>query len=67
MSDETMIRVPVTLRDRLRTYGVKGQTYAEILRNLMDEVDHRKFVREQLALLEEAIAEKDRLVGLRDI
>lgn len=62
-----MIRVPARLRERIRRYGVKGQTYAEILNNLMDEVDYRKFLREQLALLDEAIAEKSSLRSLRDL
>lgn len=67
MPDQTMIRVPVSIRDRLRKYGVKGQSYADILNNLMDEVDYRKFVKEQLELLDEAIAGKDRLTNLRDL
>lgn len=67
MPDQTMIRVPVALRERLRRYGVKGQTYAEILANIMDEVDHRKFVREQLSLLDEAVSEKEKLTRLRDL
>lgn len=67
MPDQTMIRVPVSVRDRLRKYGVKGQSYAEILVNLMEEVDYRKFVKTQLELLDEAIAEKGRLTSLRDL
>lgn len=62
-----MLRVPVAVRERLRRYGVKGQTYANILTNLMDEFDHREFVKEQIALLDEAIEEKPRLVNLRDL
>lgn len=67
MPDQTMIRVPVSIRERLRKYGVKGQSYADILNNLMDEVDYRKFVKDQLELLDEAIAGKDRLTNLRDL
>ena len=66
MPDQTIIRVPVSVRERLRKYGVKGQIYAEILVNLMEEVDHRKFVKAQLELLDEATREKGRLTSLRD-
>lgn len=63
---DTTIRVPGSVRDRLRKYGVKGQSYAEILDALMDQVDYKKFLREQLDLLDEAVATKDKLVALRD-
>lgn len=65
MSD-TSIRVPAGVRDRLRKYGAKGQSYADILEGLMDEVDYKRFLREQLDLLDEAVATKDKLVNLRD-
>lgn len=63
---DTTIRVPASTRDRLRKYGAKGKSYAEILDALMDQVDYKKFLREQLDLLEEAVATKDKLVSLRD-
>jgi hypothetical protein len=63
---DTTIRVPGSVRDRLRKYGAKGQSYAEILEALMDQVDYKKFLREQLDLLDEAVATKDKLVALRD-
>lgn len=62
-----MIRVPAGLRDRLRQYGIKGQTYAEIIENLMNQVDSKRFVRKQQKLLAEAIEERDRLTNLRDL
>lgn len=43
------------------------RSYADILSALMDEVDHRRFLREQLDLLDEAIATKDKLATLRDL
>lgn len=63
---DTTIRVPGEVRDRLRKYGAKGQSYADILEGLMDEVDYKRFLREQLELLDEALATKDKLVKLRD-
>lgn len=63
---DTTIRLPTRTRDRLRKYGGKGQSYADILDHLMDEVDYRAFLREQLDLLDEAIATKQKLVKLRD-
>lgn len=67
MPDQTMLRLPTRLRDRLRRYGMKGQTYAEILENLMNEVDHKRFIREQQDLLVEAVQDKDKLTDLRDL
>ncbi|HLE97156.1 MAG TPA: hypothetical protein VI997_07290 [Candidatus Thermoplasmatota archaeon] len=63
---DTTIRVPASTRDRLRKYGAKGKSYGDILEELMDQVDYRKFLREQLDLLDEATATKDKLVALRD-
>lgn len=64
---DTTIRVPTEVRERLRKYGVKGQSYADILSQLMDEVDYKEFLREQLDLLDEAIATKGKLANLRDL
>lgn len=63
---DTTIRLPASTRDRLRRYGAKGQSYADILEKLMDEVDYKRFLREQLTLLDEAVAAKDRLVRIED-
>ncbi|MFA5860967.1 MAG: hypothetical protein WDA16_04670 [Candidatus Thermoplasmatota archaeon] len=64
---ETTIRVPTEVRERLRKYGVKGQSYANILASLMDEVDYKRFLREQLDLLGEAVSTKEKLASLRDL
>lgn len=66
MSD-TSIRVPTDVRERLKKYGAKGESYADILSNLMDEVDYKQFLREQLDLLDEAISTKGKLAALRDL
>lgn len=39
MSDSTTIPLDKTTRDRLRLYGVKGQTWNTILIELMNEID----------------------------
>ncbi len=40
------ISVPEDVRDRLKTYGHAGMTYAEILASLMDRVEREDFVRQ---------------------
>jgi len=39
MSSETSIPIDKITRDRLKTYGVKGETYRDILTRLMDSYD----------------------------
>lgn len=39
---ETSIPLTKEVRDRLRTYGQKGETYNDILRRLMDVCDQKK-------------------------
>lgn len=40
------ISIPEGLRDRLKTYGHAGMTYADILEHLMDRIEREDFVRE---------------------
>lgn len=40
----TTITVDPRIRDRLRTYGLAGQTYNDILQTLMDQVDREKYI-----------------------
>lgn len=40
----TTITVDPSIRDRLKTYGLAGQTYNDILQTLMDQVDREKYV-----------------------
>ena len=47
------IRIPTKTRDRLRRFGLKGQTYREILEALMDRVEHEEFMEEQHRRLKE--------------
>ncbi|WP_269851935.1 DUF7557 family protein [Methanosarcina horonobensis] len=47
MSEATTIPVTKDVRDRLKKYGMKGETYNEILKRLMDEVDYETFMERQ--------------------
>jgi hypothetical protein len=61
----TSIPVDGEVRDRLRTYGMAGMTYNDILTRLMDEVDRRAFVEETRRRLQR-LTDKD-LVDLEDV
>lgn len=53
MADITSIQLPKSTRDRLRKFGHKGQTWAEILENLMERVEYEEFMEEQYRRLDE--------------
>jgi hypothetical protein len=63
MSEATTIPVTKDVRDRLKKYGMKGETYNEILKRLMDEVDYETFMERQYKKLEE----KEKFVSLDEI
>jgi len=63
MSEATTIPVTKDVRDRLKQYGMKGETYNEILKRLMDEVDYEAFMERQYKKLEE----KEKFVSLDEI
>lgn len=46
MKDRTTLQVPKPLLKRLRNYGGKNTTYAEILADLMDNMDRVRYFRE---------------------
>ena len=46
MGELTTIQIPRRTRERLRGYGGKGETYAEILERLMKRVDYEEFMEE---------------------
>lgn len=53
MGDLTSIQLPRATRDRLRKFGMKGQTWAEILDALMTRVEYEAFMAEQYSRLSE--------------
>lgn len=54
-STNDQITIPTTksVRDRLKSYGQKGETYSEILERLMDAVDKDEFMDRMYRRLEE--------------
>ncbi|MFY1111884.1 MAG: DUF7557 family protein [Methanosarcinaceae archaeon] len=63
MSEATTIPLTKDIRDRLKKYGHKGETYNDILKRLMDEVDYESFMERQYKKLEE----KEKFVSLDEI
>ncbi len=63
MSEATTIPVKKDVRDRLKQYGIKGETYNDILKRLMDEVDYETFMESQYKKLEK----KEKFVSLDEI
>jgi hypothetical protein len=63
MSEATTIPVTKDVRDRLKQYGMKVETYNDILKRLMDEVDYKSFMERQYKKLEE----KEKFVSLDEI
>lgn len=49
----TTIQIPTETRDRLKRFGLKGQTYKDILEALMDRVEYEQFMEEQYQRLRE--------------
>jgi hypothetical protein len=63
MSEATTIPVTKKVRDRLKEYGKKGETYNDILKRLMDEVDYETFMERQYKKL----GEKEKFVSLDEL
>ncbi|MFH1821951.1 MAG: hypothetical protein ABH852_05900, partial [Methanobacteriota archaeon] len=51
--DITTIPVRHETRDRLRSLGLKGQTYDEIISQLMENVEYEEFMEKQYKRLRE--------------
>ena len=62
MVGTTTIQIPIGTRDRLKRFGLKGQTYKEILEALMDRVEYEQFMEIQYRRLEE----RSKYVPLRE-
>ncbi len=65
MTTKEATTIPTTkvVRDRLKSYGLKGETYSDILERLMDTVDKEEFMDRMYRRLEE----KDQFVSLDEI
>ncbi|QLC50598.1 hypothetical protein HWN40_10325 [Methanolobus zinderi] len=63
MSQTTTIPTTKAVRDRLKSYGQKGETYSDILERLMDMADKDEFMDRMYRRLEE----KDQFVSLDEI
>lgn len=63
MSEATTIPVTKDIRDRLKQFGIKGETYNDILKRLMDESDYESFMERQYKKLDE----KEKFVSLDEI
>lgn len=49
----TTIAIPTQVRNRLKGYGTKDMSYAQILTRLMDEIERDRFVAEMRRLADE--------------
>ncbi|WP_445468600.1 DUF7557 family protein [Methanosalsum natronophilum] len=63
MAHTTTIPTTKVVRDRLKGYGQKGETYTDILTRLMDSVDKDEFMDRMYRRLEE----KNQFVSLDEI
>ncbi len=63
MNEITTIPITKEVRDMLKSYGSKGETYDNILRRIMKQVDIEDFMERQYKRLQE----KDRFVSLDEI
>jgi len=63
MAHTTTIPTTKVVRDRLKEYGQKGETYTDILTRLMDSIDKDEFVDRIYRRLEK----KDHFVSLDEI
>jgi len=63
MGEMTTIPVSKTVRDMLKSYGLKGETYDKILQRLMKQVDYDEFMERQYKFLQE----KDKFISLDEI
>ncbi|MBN2487461.1 MAG: hypothetical protein JXA98_00365 [Methanosarcinaceae archaeon] len=60
MSETTTIPTTKTVRNRLKSYGKKGETYTTILTRLMDAFEYEQFMERQYKRLDE----KEKFIGL---
>lgn len=53
-ADVTTAKFPRPVLERLRRYGLKGQTYADIVTNVLDRIDRDEFIEEQFRIHKES-------------
>jgi hypothetical protein len=63
MNEITTIPITKEVRDMLKLYGLKGETYDNILRRIIKQVDIEDFMERQYKRLQE----KDKFVSLDEI
>ncbi|MDK2892841.1 hypothetical protein [Methanohalophilus sp.] len=59
-AEATTIPITKSIRDRLKSFGQKGETYSDILTRMMDSIDRDEFMDRMYRRLEE----KDQFVSL---
>ena len=59
----TTIALSESTRDKLKTYGRKGETYDQIVRNMMEIVDRELYMRE----INRRLGEKEKFVPLDEL
>ncbi|MDY0385939.1 MAG: hypothetical protein RBT65_02155 [Methanolobus sp.] len=62
-TEATTIPTTKVVRNRLKSYGQKGETYSDILMRMMDTIDKEEFMDRMYRRLEE----KDQFVSLNEI
>ena len=60
MGETTTIPTSKLVRDRLKSYGMKGETYTTILTRLMDAFEYDKLMEHQYRRLDE----KEKFISL---
>jgi uncharacterized FlgJ-related protein len=63
INQATTIPTTKPIRDRLKNYGHKGETYSDILTRMMDSIDREEFMDRMYKRLEE----KDQFVSINEI
>jgi hypothetical protein len=63
MAEITTIPVKKTTRDLLKSMGIKGETYDEIIRRLIGRAEYEAFMEKQYGRLRE----RDQFVSLEDL
>ncbi len=63
MNEITTIPITKEVRDMLKSYGLKGETYDNILRRIMKQVDIEEFMERQYKHLQE----KNKFIPLDEI